>query len=76
MFKFIRNGEYGKVKREYLDEDANWFELVDEFQKFLLGCGYIFAEEFSMRDVLEDAHDEAMMEQLRKKQEDSTEWGA
>ena len=73
MFKFIRNGEYGKVKREFPDEDATWFELIDEFQKFLSGCGYIFAEGFSMRDVLEEVHDEMMLEQLRKKQ-DEHEW--
>jgi hypothetical protein len=75
MFTFKRTGGYNKVKVECLDEEASWPEIMDEFQKFLSGCGYIFAEEFSMRDVLEDAHDEALMKQLRKKQlGDEHEW--
>ena len=66
MFKFIRNDMDGKVKREFDYTDPTWFELVEEFQTFLEGCGYVFIEGFTMRDILQAAHEKELSKQLKK----------
>jgi hypothetical protein len=77
MFKFIRSGEYGKLKREFPFEDASWPELIDEFQNFLEGCGYTFGNGFRMREILEEEHDlilQKMGINVKQLREDEHEW--
>jgi hypothetical protein len=45
MFKFIKtkdeNNEYDKSNISFeIDDDASLFDLLEEFKKFIIACGY------------------------------------
>jgi hypothetical protein len=77
MFKFIQKTEDGKIKREFPHDDATWGELIEEFQKFLNSCGYVFGDEFDMRYILEAEHDFVLQKMglnVKQLKEDEHEW--
>jgi hypothetical protein len=71
MYKFIRKAnEYGSGIKHKVETDYDtWFELVEEFQKFLNKCGYIFVEDFDMSHILRTAHTKAFKKEEKKRKE-------
>jgi len=41
-FMFIRTTEAGSFQRHLVNDSTNLTEVMEEFQYFLKGCGYVF----------------------------------
>jgi hypothetical protein len=63
MFKFIKNDDDGEVVCQYNIEHCYWPDIVEKFQEFLSGCGYVFSDGFDMAAVLEEANWGGLREQ-------------
>jgi len=60
MYKFHKYDDDGQVICQYDIEDCSWPDVVEKFQEFLAGCGYIFYSGFDMAGILEAAHAEVI----------------
>ena len=57
MYKFVKEDDSGFVDCVYyLDEESTWMEVVEKFQEFLRGSGFVFKHDFDMAAILEEAH--------------------
>ena len=67
MYRFIHIDEDG-IDIEYtIDKwDITWVDLVDHFQDFLSGCGYIFDKtEFEMSNILNEFHENLLKDKYQ-----------
>lgn len=75
MYKFIYNSSVGpKVKREFNYDFATWMELVQEFQRFLEECGYIFVDGFDMSSILSEKHRKLLDKEVKKRKKEEDTW--
>lgn len=62
MYKMFHHDAISKLSNELIcyEDESDWGAVVENFQIFLSGCGFLFHTEFNMKDILEDAHKELM----------------
>jgi hypothetical protein len=60
MYKFVKDDMDGFVEVSFEPKGETWMDIVEDFQRFLAGCGFVFIEDFDMADVLNDKHDELL----------------
>jgi hypothetical protein len=60
MYKFVKDDMDGFVEVSFEPKGDTWMDVVEDFQRFLAGCGFVFVEDFNMADILITKHDEVL----------------
>jgi hypothetical protein len=60
MYKFVKDDMDGFVEVSFEPKGDTWMDVVEDFQRFLAGCGFVFVEDFDMADILITKHDEVL----------------
>jgi hypothetical protein len=72
MYKFTNEDDNGVVVEMTIKgNDYTWGEILNNFQIFLAGCGYIFNTGLSMQDLVESEH-AALVSETKREARDSS----
>lgn len=55
-FNYSCDGHDVQMVLNTADGAETWNEAVEVFQRFLVACGYVFAEDFDMAEILNKKH--------------------
>ena len=60
MYKFVKDDMDGFVEVSFEPKGETWMDVVEDFQRFLAGCGFVFIEDFDMAETLNIKHEELL----------------